>query len=125
MSLSSKVIGCAFEVHRTLGCGFLEAIYEKALATELSMSGLRYANQPALTVHYKGRVVGEYRADFIVEACLLLELKAKKALTRVDQAQMLNYLRASRAQVGLLLNFGTKSLEIKRMVNGIDERGLI
>ena len=110
------------EVHGRLGCGFLETVYENALAIELAKQHISFRCQPAAKVRYKGIVVGNFYPDIVVDDRLLLELKATKKLLAIDQAQLLNYLKVTGIQAGLLLNFGTKSLEIKRMVNGIDER---
>ncbi len=113
--LSQKVIGCAMRVHRTLGCGFLETVYEKALAIELRRNRVSFQNQIKLLVHYRDEVVGKYFADLIIENELLLELKASKSLDSTGESQLLNYLNASNIQVGLLINFGSTSLQFKRM----------
>ena len=102
-------------VHRALGCGFLESVYENALAIELHKKGLHFKRQVGLLVRYHERVVGEYFADVIVENELLLELKALNSLNNTCESQLLNYLKASDIQVGLLINFGSKSLQFKRM----------
>jgi GxxExxY protein len=114
--LSRKVIGCAMSVHRLLGCGFLESNYENALAIELRRRDVRFANQVPLTVYYLNEPVGRYVADMIVEQQLLLELKALNSIDTRCEAQMINYLKASGIPVGLILNFGTPSLQIKRKV---------
>jgi len=113
--LSQKVIGCAMRVHRTLGCGFLEGVYEKALAIELRRTRISFQNQVKLLVHYRDEVVGKYYADLIINNELLLELKASKSLDSTGESQLLNYLNASNIQVGLLINFGSISLQFKRM----------
>jgi len=102
-------------VHRTLGCGFLESVYENALAIELQKKGIRFQRQVRLLVRYRGKAVGMYFADVIIENELLLELKALKSINKLCEAQLLNYLKASDIQVGLLINFGSKSLQFKRM----------
>lgn len=114
--LTRAIIGAAMEVHRTLGHGFLEAVYEAALAHELNLRGIPYEHQKRLTVTYKGQVAGEYVADFVVDGKVIAELKATKGLTEVDEAQLINYLKATGLRVGLLLNFGTPSLEYRRRV---------
>jgi GxxExxY protein len=114
--LSRRVIGCAFEVSNGLGAGFLESVYENALCVELAEQGLEFERQKPLIVTYKGRVVGNYVADVLVEGTLLLELKALSQLTPEHEAQVLNYLRATGLTVGLLLNFGTPRLGIRRLV---------
>ncbi len=98
------------------GTTFLEAVYEAALAHEPDLRGIPYERQKRLTVTYKGQVVGEYVADFVVDGKVIAELKATKGLTEVDEAQLINYLRATGLRVGLLLNFGTPSLEYRRRV---------
>lgn len=111
------VIGAAMEVHRQLGPGFLEAVYQEALAIELAARGIPFAAQIELPVFYKGqRLACFYRADFICFESILVEVKALKALTSVDEAQLLNYLKATRHERGLLLNFGASSLEVKRLI---------
>ena len=115
--LSGVVIGGAFTVLNTLGAGFMEKVYENALAHELRTTGLAVAQQHAITVLYDGRTVGEYVADLLVEQVLLVELKATKALDPAHRAQCLNYLRATGLRLCLLLNFGNPSLEIGRVVN--------
>ena len=114
--LTYKIIGAAMEVHNTLGPGFLEAVYEAALAYELQRLGLSFERQKVLPVYYKGMIIGEYRADFVVENSVIIEIKAQKGLTAIDEAQLINYLKATGMQVGLLLNFGAKSLQHERRV---------
>ncbi len=114
--LSQRVIGCAFEVSNTLGVGFFEKIYEKALCFELEKKGIGFKCQESVTVNYKGNIVGEYVTDIIIEDCLLLELKAVKALCSEREAQLLNYLKATGLSFGLLLNFGKPKLGVKRMI---------
>lgn len=114
--LSERVIGCAFEVSNTLGSGFLEAVYENALCQELKRKGILFERQKSLEVNYRGEVVGNYIADVIVEDKLLLELKALSRTTSEHEAQVMNYLKATGLSVGLLLNFGTPKLGIKRIV---------
>jgi GxxExxY protein len=114
--LSQKVIGCAMSVHRELGCGFLESIYENALAIELRRRDVRFASQVSLAVYYPDELVGRYVADMVVEQRLLLELKALNSIDTRCEAQMINYLKASGIPIGLILNFGTPSLQFKRKV---------
>ncbi len=117
--LSGAVIGCAFTVLNTLGAGFLEKVYENALAVELRDAGLTVAQQQGAEVVYRGRLVGAYVADLVVEDKLLVELKAVKALDEMHIAQCVNYLRATGLRLGLVLNFGKPRLEIKRVANGL------
>jgi len=122
--LTYAIIGAAMEVHRILGPGFLESVYEEALAHEFDPStgsghrlrGIPYQRQDKLAVRYKDIVAGEFRADFLVDGKVVVELKAVKALTEGDEAQLLNYLKGTGYRVGLLLNFGGPSLEHKRRV---------
>ncbi len=114
--LTRAIIGAAMEVHRVLGHGFLEAVYEAALAHELDLRRIPYERQKRLTVTYKGEAVGDYVADFVVDGKVVVELKATKGLTEVDEAQLLNYLKVTGLRVGLLFNFGTPSLEHRRRV---------
>ena len=113
--VSYEVIGCAMRVHRVLGCGFLESVYENALAIELESHGISFQRQRKLVVHYLDEIVGEFYADLIIQNELLLELKATKSLNSTCESQLLNYLNASNIQVGLLINFGSNSLQFKRM----------
>ena len=114
--LSQRVIGCAFEVSNTLGAGFFEKIYENALCVEFEKERIKFKCQERVIVKYKGSNVGEYVTDIVVEDCLLLELKAVKALCSEHEAQLMNYLKATGLSYGLLLNFGKPKLGIKRMI---------
>ena len=113
--ISERVIGCAFEVSNALGAGFLEGVYEGALAVEFAGARLGFERQKTLTVDYKGEVVGRYVADFVVEQHLIVELKALSRLAPEHEAQVMNYLKATGLTVGLLLNFGTPRLGVKRI----------
>jgi len=117
--LSNLVIGCALAVAGTLGSGFVEKVYENALAYELRKSGLAVAQQHGVIVRYEGIIVGEYTTDLLVEDTVLVELKAVKALDNIHLAQCLNYLKAADLRLCLLLNFGKPRLEIKRVVQGL------
>ena len=117
--LSGHVIGCAFTVLNTLGAGFLEKVYENALALELRAAGLTVSQQFGVRVQYNGTVIGEYFADLLVEDVLLVQLKTVKALDDVHRMQCTNYLKASGLRLCLLLNFGKPRLEIKRVVHGL------
>lgn len=114
--LTEKIIGAAFEVHRELGAGFLEKVYENALAHELRSRGVTAAAQAEIEVRYKGEPIGVYFADLLVDGCVLVEVKATSGLDPQHEAQLLNYLKATGIKVGLLLNFGTRRLQVKRMV---------
>jgi GxxExxY protein len=115
--LSAKVIGAAISVHKELGPGFREEVYENALCLELDRRGLSFSRQVVISVHYNGVLVGDHQLDIVVEDLLVLELKAVSELSEVHQAQLLAYLRAADLRVGLLLNFGELPLGIKRLVN--------
>jgi len=113
--LSYAIRGCVYEVFRQLGCGFLEKVYENALLKELKMQGLHAESQVPIKVHYKNTVVGEYVTDIIVEDCVILELKAQQQLSKVHEAQLLNYLKATDTRVGMLVNFAYPKATIKRL----------
>lgn len=111
------IIGAAMEVHRELGCGFLEVPYQEALAQEFSEGGIPFAREVTLPIIYKGRPLDcLYRADFICYGSVIVELKAIKTISSIEEAQVLNYLKATGHERGLLLNFGAQSLQVKRMV---------
>lgn len=114
--ITEKIIGCAFRVANTPGCGFLENVYENALVVDLRHAGLSVKAQYPMQVRYRGEIVGEYVADLLVEDVVLVELKAVSALDSIHQAQCINYLKATGIAVYLLINFGGKRLEIKRLM---------
>ena len=116
-SLTEKVIGCAFTVSNVLGCGFLEKVYENALAHELRKARLKVEQQHGIAVYYDGQVVGEYAADVLIEGSLLVELKAVKELDDIHLAQCLNYLRATKLRLCLLMNFAKPKVDIRRIAN--------
>lgn len=116
-NLSKKIIGAAIEVHRELGPGFLEKIYEEALKLELRKQNFEFEYQKEITVEYLGVVVGVHRLDLVVEGKIIIELKAVKAFEDIHYAQLRSYLKATDMKVGLLLNFAKPTLEIKRIVN--------
>ncbi len=112
-SIVKTTVGLAMKVHRTLGAGFLEAVYANALALELDRCGVVFRREHRIAVRYDGTIVGEYIADFLLENVLVVELKAVEALSKGHSLQLVNYLTATRFDLGLLLNFGAKSLEFK------------
>ncbi len=114
--LTYKINGAIFEVHRILGEGFLEKVYENALLLELQNLGLKAESQVPISVNYKGTIVGEYFADLIVENQVILELKAVDELTKAHQAQLLNYLRSTGMHLGILVNFKGEKAVIRRLV---------
>ena len=114
---SYKIIGACFEVHKQLGCGFLEPVYQEALELEFVEQGIPYEREKLLKISYKGKTLTkEYIADFICYDKIVIELKALSKLTSDHEAQLLNYLKATGFELGLLINFGTKKLEHKRIV---------
>jgi len=115
--LTEEVIHCAFTVSNALGCGFLEKVYENALAHELRKAGLQVQQQLGITVCYDGVTVGEYTADLLVEGVFLVELKAVKDLDDIHLAQCLNYLKATNLRLCLLMNFAKPKVEIRRIAN--------
>ena len=114
--ITGRIIAAAQQVHRTLGPGFEEVIYQRALALELPGQGLDFSREVWMEIHYHDQVVGRKRVDFIIEG-VMVEIKARAQIEDVDVIQTLSYLKASGYGVGLLLNFGTKKLEIKRLVH--------
>jgi GxxExxY protein len=112
--LTQKIIGCAMKVHSTLGPGFLESVYHNALMHELQKAGLKVESEKLIAVHYDGVVVGDFSADMLIEAEVILELKANHALAPVNEVQLVNYLTATGIEIGLLVNFGAERLEFKR-----------
>ena len=114
--LTEKIIGAAFEVHREMGPGFLEKGYETALVQELSSRGVSARPQAEIEVSYRGQPVGLYFADILVDGRVICEIRAVESLSRAHEAQLLHYLKATGIKVGLLLNFGARRLQVKRMV---------
>jgi len=114
---TEQVLSCAFEVSKELGIGFLESVYEKALFIALQEKGLKVEQQVALQIEFRGKSVGQFFIDLLVEDLLIIELKAAKAIAPEHEMQLLNYLRGSTKPVGLILNFGTPKLEYRRYNN--------
>lgn len=115
--ITSKILACAFEVHKYLGNGFQEVIYQRALEEEFKIQGLSFAREFEMLIFYKEKQIGTRRVDFLVENVISLELKAIIKLEDVHLAQAINYLEAYNLEIGMLLNFGAKSLEYKRLIN--------
>ena len=115
--LSYEVMAAAFEVQNALGSGFLEKVYENALAVELTKRGIKVEPQREVQVIYKGITVGTYFADLLVNDELIIELKAAEAIAKAHEAQLLNYLKATGKKLGILINFGKQKIEYKRLVN--------
>lgn len=115
--LTSKIIGCAMNVHKALGNGFQEVIYQRALAIEMGMAGISYSREFEMPIFYREQQIGTRRVDFLVEGVVSVEIKATTKLENVHFAQAINYLEAYNLEVGLLINFGETSLNFKRLNN--------
>jgi GxxExxY protein len=115
--LTHKIIGCAMKVHSTLGSGFQEVIYQRALSIEMAKQGLGFGREIEMTIFYDGIDIGTRRVDFFVQDKIMVELKAVSILNDLHLAQAMNYLEAYKLPVGLLINFGSKSMEFKRVYN--------
>lgn len=118
--LSFQIMNAIFEVHNTLGPGFIESIYEEALAHELTLRQIPFERQKEIVVHYKEKLVGTHRLDFVIADKIILELKAISALTDAFKQQTLSYLKATGLKLGILINFGTTKVEYTRIVNWLD-----
>ena len=114
--ITARIIGCAMDVHNTLGNGFQEVIYQRCLAIEMERKGVHFVRELEMPIHYHGMEVGSRRVDFLVEDKVLVELKAITKLEEIQLAQGLNYLEAYHLEIGLLLNFGAPKLEFKRLI---------
>ncbi|HEY3385166.1 MAG TPA: GxxExxY protein [Saprospiraceae bacterium] len=115
--LTGRIIGCAMEVHKILGSGFQESVYQKAMAIEMQIQGIPYDREFAMPVFYKSRHISTRRVDFLVNKIISTELKAVHTLYDSHLAQAINYLEAFNLEIGLLLNFGSRSLQFKRLIN--------
>ena len=120
--ITGKVIGAAMKVHSTLGNGFQEVIYQRALAIEMSKNDLSFQRELEMPIYYDGQDIGTRRVDFLVEEKVMVELKALTELQDVHLAQAINYLEAYKIEIGLLINFGAKSLGFRRLINSLDRR---
>lgn len=117
-----SIIGAAMTVHQELGCGFLEAVYQDALALEFQARCIPHKREVELPVHYRGKELNShYMADFVCFGSVIVELKALKCMTSTEEAQVINYLKASEHHRGLLLNFGAQSMQLKRLVYNLRE----
>ena len=123
--LSYAIVGAAMEVHRTLGPGYLEAVYQAALAHELMLCSLPFEEQVQLPVYYKGKLVGDYIADFVIDSKVILELKAVTELHDSHRAQAINYLASTGFQLAILLNFGSTRLQQERLVRFQSKSALV
>jgi GxxExxY protein len=116
--ITEKIIGCVYQVSNVLGPGYLEKVYENALAVELGRAGLQTVQQHRIAVRYKDILVGDFVADLLVEECIIVEIKAVRAVDDIHTAQCVNYLKATGLQVCLLVNFGAPKATVKRVVYG-------
>jgi GxxExxY protein len=119
--LTEKIIGCAYRVYNKMGFGFLESVYEKCLLIELKKEGLQAESQKDIAVNYENEVVGEFKADIVVEDTIILELKSVKQITQAHEVQLVNYLVATGRPVGLILNFSEQKVEVKRKVKDLNQ----
>lgn len=113
--LTRQIIGCAYAVYNQLGSGFLESVYQRSMLIELQKIGLDAQNEEPIRVHYDGQVVGEFRADLMIQSKVIVELKAIETLVKAHEVQVVNYLRATGVEVGLLLNFGPTEVQVRRL----------
>ena len=118
-SIAAVIVSCAYKIGRTLGSGFLEKVYGNALAIELEEADLKVEKQKQIQVFYRDQLVGDYYADMVVEDDIIVELKALKTLDAVHFAQCQNYLKATGKKLGLVINFGSEKVELRRVVNGL------
>jgi GxxExxY protein len=116
--VTEKIIGCAFTVSNSLGCGFLEKVYENAMVIELAKQRLKVEQQKNLDVYYENSIVGEYFCDLFIEQEIIVELKTVRSIDEIHKAQLMNYLKACKKRFGLIINFAKPKIEIKRMLNG-------
>jgi GxxExxY protein len=115
--ITGKIIGCAMKVHSTLGNGFQEVIYQRALALELESAEMPFSREHEMPIYYRGALIGTRRVDFLIDGRISVELKAITVLENVHLAQAINYLEAYNLRIGLLINFGAVSIEIRRLQN--------
>jgi len=112
--LTARVIGIAIEIHKEIGPGFAESMYHRAMEIDLGTAGIHFLSEAPYSLKYKNRILGNFELDLVVEGCLLLELKALENLPQIAEIQVVQYLKASGLDTGLILNFGTSTLQIKR-----------
>jgi GxxExxY protein len=118
---TEKIIGCAHRVYNKMGFGFLESVYERCMLIELRKSGLDAESQKSIVVHYEDEIVGEFKADIIVNDTIILELKSVRKIIKAHEVQLVNYLVATGKPVGLILNFGEKKVEVKRKIKDLSK----
>ena len=117
--LTEKIIGCSYRVYNTMGFGFLESVYQKCMLIELEKAGLNAESQKPIAVHFGNEILGEFIADIIVNDTVIVELKSVRQIIKSHEVQLVNYLVATGKPVGLIINFGTKKVEIKRKVKDL------
>ena len=120
-TLTEKVIGAAFRVHNELGFGFLESVYEKALAIELYSAGVSFQTQAPIKVFYQSQIVGEFVCDILIDEQLIVELKSVSKISTTHEVQLVNYLTATKIDIGLLINFGPSKVDVKRKYKNAKE----
>jgi GxxExxY protein len=119
--ITEKIIGAAYKVYNTLGSGYLESVYEHCMLIELEKAGLQTESQKSIRVYYDGHIVGNFMADLIVEDCIIVELKVVYQLSKMHEAQLVNYLVSTGKDIGLLINFGAEKVQIKRKVRVLEK----
>ncbi len=119
--LTGKIIGCAYNVYNKMGFGFLESVYENCLLIELIKAGIEVKSQTPILVHYENEVVGEFIADILVEDNVIIELKSVRRIVKAHEVQLVNYLVATKKDIGLLINFGEQKVEVKRKVRKLSD----
>lgn len=120
-ALTEAIIGCAFSVYNKMGFGYLESVYEKCLLIELSKAKMHFESQKLINVFYDNQLVGEFKADILVEDVIIVELKSVRHLVKAHEVQLVNYLVATGKPVGLLINFGQENVEIRRKVKQLSQ----
>jgi len=119
--ITEKIIGAAYKVHNTMGGGFLESVYEQCMLIELQKAGLAVENQKSIHVYYEDALVGEFVADLLVEDTVIVELKAVRQIALAHEIQLVNYLAATGKDIGLILNFGARKVEVRRKLRNLPE----
>jgi GxxExxY protein len=119
--VTEQIIGCAYRIYNQMGFGFLESVYERCMMIELAKAGLCANTQKPITVHYDGEIVGEFVADLVVEEQIIVELKSVRRIIQAHEIQLVNYLVATQTDVGLILNFGERKVEVKRKLRTLDQ----
>lgn len=119
--ITEKIIGAAFTIYNRMGSGYLESVYERCMLIELEKTGLRTESQKSIRVYYDGQIVGNFLADLLVENCIIVELKVVNQLSKIHEAQLVNYLVSTEKDIGLLINFGGEKVQIKRKLRVLEK----